>query len=167
MTPIRIEARHGRVGVVGDTHSSGILPAWLLAGLGGVDVILHAGDITEVAALGPLEALAPVVWVKGNGDRLEGPTSRLLEIGGALICLMHGHVGEGRTARERARRVTGADVVVYGHSHTAEIRREDGVLLVNPGSPSGRLGRPPSGALLQIAQQRSVTAVLFGPGGRM
>src|SRR2546421_4565701 len=60
-----------RVGVIADTHVPEFLPVLPegLAGLfQGVDLILHAGDITGQDVLDQLKALAPVVAVKGDHD---------------------------------------------------------------------------------------------------
>src|SRR5271169_1835087 len=85
-----------RVGVVSDTHVGDALPA-LPAGippaLAGVDLILHAGDVTTRAALDQLAAIAPVVAVQGNHDRkagLELPAQAVVTIGGVRIGLTHG-----------------------------------------------------------------------------
>ena len=73
--------------LVGDTHLprfGRVLPAPLVAGLEGADLILHAGDLTEAFVLDLLEAHAPTVAVAGNNDgpelvtygRWRGPVSR-------------------------------------------------------------------------------------------
>src|SRR5690242_1006251 len=83
-----------RVGVLSDTHVPDYMPALptaVAACFAGVDLILHAGDVTGAAVLEELGALAPVVAVKGNHDTLDLPRKRLVEIGGARIGLIHGH----------------------------------------------------------------------------
>lgn len=166
METVELTLETGLIGVVADTHSKGAYPAWLLEGLRDVELILHAGDLTAPAALSPFEALAPVVAVMGNGDGDTVPSARLLRLGEIRLHLFHGHIGPGRTARERARRISGADVVVYGHSHRAEVTWEGGVLYLNPGSPTRPRGGIPSAARLKI-RGGAVEAVLFGEAGEL
>ena len=57
------------VGLLSDTHVPRRikrLPKTVLDALAGVDLILHAGDVDDPAALEPLRAIAPVHAVRGN-----------------------------------------------------------------------------------------------------
>jgi len=147
-----------RVGVVSDTHVGDALPA-LPAGiapaLAGVDLILHAGDVTTRAALDQLSAIAPVVAVQGNHDHkagLELPTQAVVTIGGVRIGLTHGLRGRipetaavlagiacGRPvmvglARTLAARFRGADCVVFGHFHVPYLAYVQGTTVFSPGA---------------------------------
>ena len=93
-----------RIGVVADTHVGELLPELpgeVCEALAGVDLILHAGDIIDPAALEVLRAVAPVVAVRGNHDnrevRRDLPRDVLVRVGGVRIGLTHGHR---RTAAE-------------------------------------------------------------------
>jgi putative phosphoesterase len=144
-----------RVVVLADTHlrtarSDGrvgaSLPAAAWACLRGADAILHAGDILDAGVLELLGEMAPVHAVLGNNDvSLVGvlPTSRVVELGGLLIGMVHDSgAATGRAARMR-RRFPDADVVVFGHSHTPVNEEGDsGQLLFNPGSPTQRRAQP-------------------------
>lgn len=147
------------IGLISDTHMyrrAAALPEPVWRAFAGVELILHAGDLNELAVLDPLAELAEVVAVYGNTDPWETCTrlaeTREIERGGVRIGLAHGHTGRGRTTAERARSwFTGVDVVVYGHSHLPLIERVHGVLLVNPGSPTDpRRADGPSVALLEL-----------------
>ena len=73
-----------RVGVVSDTHVPEFHPALhraIFRRLAGVDVILHAGDITEQSTLDTLSRIAPVVAVRGNHDELDLPYQRVVDCG--------------------------------------------------------------------------------------
>lgn len=137
-----------RIGVVADTHMprrASVLPEAVLQGLQGVDLILHAGDLTDSMVLVLLEALAPVIAVAGNNDprELALPLTQEIEVGRFRIGLTHGHEGKGRTTPERARSLFAAvDCVIFGHSHTPFTAWQDGVLLFNPGSPTDRRRAP-------------------------
>ena len=71
-----------RIGLVSDTHMPercDALPASLCAALGGVDLLLHAGDVGELLVLDRLSAIAPVVAVARDYTRAvdSGDTSQL------------------------------------------------------------------------------------------
>jgi putative phosphoesterase len=144
------------VGVVSDTHLPRFgrrLPPALLDGLSaaGVDLILHAGDITAPFVLDVLGTLAPVEAVAGNNDPPELVERlgvvRSVEIASRAIGLTHGHLGRGSTTPERALRTFEADsvdLVVFGHSHRPLwVPPSTGrPALLNPGSPTDRRGQP-------------------------
>ncbi len=89
------------LGLISDTHiprRMKRLPLAVLTALEGVDLILHAGDVDDPAALQPLQAIAPVHAVRGNlhlhefsdgGASL--PSVVKLELAGQRIVLTHGH----------------------------------------------------------------------------
>ncbi len=52
------------VGLISDTH--GLLRPEVLAAFAGVDLILHAGDVGNLAILQSLSALAPTQAVYGS-----------------------------------------------------------------------------------------------------
>jgi len=89
------------VGLLSDTHVPRRLkrlPETVLDALAGVDLILHAGDVGDPAALEPLRAIAPVHAVRGNvhlhefsGGGAALPTVVELYLAGRRIVLTHGH----------------------------------------------------------------------------
>ncbi|MHB1133774.1 MAG: metallophosphoesterase family protein [Chloroflexota bacterium] len=148
------------IGVVSDTHLPRFgraLPPRLMAGLRGVDLILHAGDLTEMFVLDLLREIAPVEAVHGNVDGAEVlwalPNQRVVEVGGKRIGLTHGHGMAGSTPSRARQAFAGStiDVVVFGHSHTPYNEEVDGLLLFNPGSPTDRRRQPrPSFGILRV-----------------
>lgn len=147
-----------RIGVVADTHCPEFLdrlPDRLFEVLRGVDLILHAGDVGGAETLERLATIAPVEAVRGDHDpALNLPRLRLLDVGGRRVAILHGNrsrfyeepltflgtVTLGKLwlapglARWLRRQAPDADVIVYGHTHAARIRRVDGALLFNPGA---------------------------------
>lgn len=150
------------VGVLSDTHvpdRARCLPPALFETFNGVDLILHAGDIACQEVLSELETLAPVVAVAGNMDPPELqarlPRRQEVVVGGYRIGLIHGHQLRGPLAQGALRAFTGVDAVVFGHSHRPLLETRNGVLLLNPGSPTDRRRSP-----------RCTCALLFpGPSG--
>ncbi len=134
-----------KIGIVSDTHiprAARELPAELLRGLAGVDLILHAGDILEPSVLDDLRAIAPVEAVRGNMDNhpatRELPVKRIISVAGRSIGLTHGSgTPQGLPARVM-RMFEGVGCIVFGHSHLAFNETINGVLLFNPGTPTDR-----------------------------
>jgi len=124
-----------RVGLISDTH--GLLRPQAVDFLRGSDLIVHGGDICDGAILSSLAAIAPVIAVRGNNDhgawaeRLR--ESELFQIGDAFVYAIHDVA-----AIDIDPRAAGVQVVVSGHSHRPSVRRDDGVLYVNPGSAGPR-----------------------------
>ena len=87
-----------RIGVVADSHVGeclASLPPEVGERLAGVDLILHAGDITDVSVLRHLGDIAPVVAVQGDHDREAGRGSANLKRAArdSRHCLMPGQYG--------------------------------------------------------------------------
>lgn len=140
------------IGVLSDTH--GQLRSELLRMFRGADLILHAGDVGDPAVLTELAVLAPLRAVWGNVDgwevRREAAEEVEVEVNGRAIVVVHGHRGPGPGALARER--PAADVVIHGHTHEPKIeRREDGRLVLNPGSAGPkRFDDPVTAALLRV-----------------
>ena len=135
--------------VLSDTHLGAAtvdrLPAegWEMAA--DADVVLHAGDVVDAEVLSALAERGPVHAVLGNNDvGLVGQLAERLEVDldSTLVAMVH---DSGPTAGgpDRLRRwFPSARVVVFGHSHDPLVEDHDGLLLVNPGSPTQRRRQP-------------------------
>jgi uncharacterized protein len=139
-----------RIAVISDTHlprGSRRLPDECLERLRESDLILHAGDVVAESVLEELEALGPPVHaVLGNMDGPELlarlPENRVVDAGGIRIGMTHDPgPAAGREARLAAR-FPGCAAVVYGHTHLPQVDREEGVWILNPGSPTERRRAP-------------------------
>jgi len=130
------------IAVLSDTHSLNI-PTPLLERLKTVDLIIHAGDICDLATLKSLKKIAPTKAVQGNMDegavKKELPIKEILECAGKKIGITHGHIGDTREALKNAISAfkdDKMDVVIYGHSHQALQSQIGDTLYFNPGSPN-------------------------------
>ena len=135
------------LGVVSDTHLyHKPVPARVLQALQGAELILHAGDIVEMAVLEELEGIAPVVAVAGNmdhGDVMEVlPSQRVVEVAGHRIGLIHGWGAPQQITGRLRREFEGVDAIVFGHTHQAHNRDEAGIYFFNPGSPTDKMFAP-------------------------
>lgn len=140
------------IGIISDTHGS--LGAQVRDALGSADVILHAGDFDTPEILDQLQKLAPVIAVRGNMDYGSWanplPVTDLVELGGVCLYLLHN-----LNALDLDPAGAGIQVVVSGHTHQAAAIRSNGILFLNPGSPtSPRYGSEPSVAMLRVNQGR-------------
>ncbi len=147
------------IGVVSDTH--GLLRPEAAAALAGVALLIHAGDVGNAETLAGLRALGPPLHVvRGNVDRgrwaLDLPETAVVEAGGRSLYVLHD-----RAQLDLDPRAAGFDAVIYGHSHQPEIRRENGVLYLNPGSCGPRrFTLPVSIALLEATPDRPLEPTL-------
>ncbi|RED66214.1 metallophosphoesterase family protein [Cohnella lupini] len=141
-----------KIVVVSDTHMprmSKKLPERLLSELSNADAIIHAGDWTKQSVYESLAAYAPTYGVAGNNDgedivRRFGLRKQLV-LEGVRIGIVHGH-GAKRLATEshaiEAFKNVKLDAIVYGHSHVPVLRRLEGMLVFNPGSPTDKRRQP-------------------------
>lgn len=144
------------IGVVSDTHGN-IDAVKACADLGkDVDEWYHLGDLASDAdVLGTLTN-KPVHFVCGNCDIIKKtPQELVIDIESSKILMLHGHkyyVEPDRfyPAFLRAEEL-GCNVLLFGHTHVPELSMMNGILVLNPGSPSRpRLNKRPSFALLRI-----------------
>jgi putative phosphoesterase len=127
------------IGLVADTH--GLVRPELRTVLAHVDLILHAGDVGGRHVLEALGSIASVHAVSGNVDDRHDPMlprERMIPAGGLFIHVSHGDE-LGRPTPEGLFARYAGDVLVYGHTHRALMKRDDaGRLAVNPGAAGPR-----------------------------
>jgi putative phosphoesterase len=147
-----------RIGIISDTHGS--VTAWTRALdlFGGVDLIVHAGDVLYHGPRNPLpetyeprrlaalinDAPAPVIIARGNCDAevdqvlvnwpIQAPYA-FIQAGSLRLLVNHGHALTPEQMIAQAQQYR-ANLFVYGHTHLPEVARSGGVILLNPGSPS-------------------------------
>jgi len=136
------------IGIIADTHDN--MPALkrAVAYFNSANVlhVVHAGDFVSPFTFRVLKELqCDFTGIFGNndGDRLllqkrsGGKLHNqplLLELAGRKIIVMHEHnIVDALAASGHY------DLVIYGHTHEAEIRRVRNTLIINPGEASGWL----------------------------
>ena len=140
-----------RIAVLSDTHlpstirHPGLLGGTLEEHLASVDLILHGGDVTEPSVLDWCEQFAPVRCSLGAHDHFEDERCapvQYVEHAGWRIGMVHDVEAIPRgidTPRDLARAIYGdadLDVLIAGDSHYERLEYRDGVLLLDPSSPS-------------------------------
>ncbi len=105
-----------------------------------IDMVMFAGDVHRDAEEFMLACPnACVAEVLGNNDFFvkNVPDERIFTFGGKKVLLVHGHKLGVRysTAQLLAygKRI-GADICVFGHTHSRTYEVSDGITLINPGT---------------------------------
>jgi putative phosphoesterase len=173
-----------KIGVISDTHIPAAgkePPVEVISAFEGVDLILHAGHAYVPSCIEWLEQIAPVEasesWVEGSGESLTRNGRVLtLDLEGHAVGMAHelilrslgedvlpGEIGRSFPRDESLpaalEEIFGrpVDVVVFGYTHDAMVEEHDGILFVNPGSPS---------LVRQQVKLGTVAILELGPGTR-
>ena len=146
-----------KIGLIADTHipeARATLWPQVYEAFEGVERILHGGDVHDLALLDELEKVAPVYCARGNGEdgsggrpvQPEDPRVKYvwtMQIEALTVGLTHYIPVEDSPASmtlpqfvERYWPDATPDVIVSGDSHTELIAEKNGILCVNPGSPT-------------------------------
>ncbi|MGB9920977.1 MAG: phosphodiesterase [Moorellales bacterium] len=165
-----------RIGIISDTH--GDAAAWRRATdcLGPVDLMIHAGDVLYHGPRNPLPAgydpaelinlltacPYPVLIAQGNCDAavdafvlpvpLQSPVV-FLQWEGIRILAHHGHQYPPDQLLSLAER-WGARLCISGHTHVAGLERRNGIICLNPGSPSLPMGTAARPTVARLADHR-------------
>lgn len=142
------------IGVMSDTHDDIVQTKKAVSRFNreGVELVLHAGDFVSPFMIDTLKELrAPLTGVFGNNDgdrrllkrksaglpsmKIEGTFARI-DAGGMRIALLHGN---DRELLETLTVCGSLDLLVYGHTHRPEVRKNGSLLIVNPGEVYGHL----------------------------
>jgi putative phosphoesterase len=151
------------IGVISDTH--GLLDEKVLELFRGVRSIIHAGDIGREDLIWQLEAIAPVIAVRGNNDSdmMCFPNERMALIEGRTIYVRHifATVEKMTKAQQRIIERHMPDAVIFGHSHKAYTGTWRGTLLFNPGSAGPkRFSLPRSVGILELTEDSITPRVI-------
>ena len=150
-----------KIGVVSDTHfeylDQGVsfFTQLFASVFSEIDLLLHAGDLVHPDLLGCLTD-KPVIAVRGNCDTFDLPMQRIVQAGKFRIGLKHGWGGLNDLEERIFQSFAGENIdgLVYGHSHFPQVRRKNGLLIMNPGSPTDKRQAPfHSVGLLTVGQR--------------
>ena len=135
-----------RIGILSDTHIPKMaksLPAAVLKGLAGVEMIFHAGDLVELSVLDALNKIAPTEAVHGNMDTWKTqaalPEKKVIKVLDFKIGLIHGWGHPMNPVNTVGREFKNVDAIVFGHSHKPMNEKIGEVLYFNPGSPTDKV----------------------------
>lgn len=138
------------------------------------DALVFCGDGTQdfFNILTSLNTPPVVALVHGNCDessmtikskssdfqQIKVPAAITFNAAGTNIMITHGHifgVHYGTAGLENHAKDTDASLILYGHTHVADITENNGFTLINPGSCTNpRQGLPPSFALIKLEKNK-------------
>lgn len=126
--------------VVSDTHGDNKDVIEKIMELGKPDVLIHLGDYVEDGIKISKAFGVETIIVRGNGDYGSAyKDDELIELEGKKLFITHGHKYNVRNtiANLYYRGLElGADIILFGHTHVPVNVKEDGIIILNPGSPS-------------------------------
>lgn len=129
-----------KLGIISDTHRDHYYLNKSIEKLKNTDIIFHLGDNISDGVYLEERLKKKVYKIKGNCDFSHDIPSEIFgEIEGIKIFACHGHeyyVKYGESDLLRRGKKLGADIILYGHTHISGIRYEEGIWMINPGSPS-------------------------------
>jgi len=154
------------IGIMSDSHDNcdAIKQAVLFFNNAGCELVIHAGDFIAPFAAGELKGLAcPVKAVFGNCDGESQGLKKVFKSLGTLCeePFRFSHKGVSFLVTHthfNIKNYTASgdyDVIIYGHTHKADIRKEKGTLVINPGETGGWLTGRPSVGLLSLKDMRA------------
>ena len=118
----------------------------------------HDRDGWDLSRLYPT---IPLNAVKGNCDWGPGLEEWLVELEGVRFLLTHGHMYGAKTGTARLEAAgmrTGADIVCFGHTHTAmDKMTSEGIRIFNPGTIGGPYGQRVTYGVITV-KGKTVTA---------
>ena len=122
--------------VISDTHRNVAPLSQISQVLSECDIIVHLGDMASDAR--ELMRMYPekTYVLAGNNDFFGGADEVVIDVEGRRIFACHGHRYGVKSGTERlvaAAKTKLCDIALYGHTHEAETREENDVLLINPG----------------------------------
>lgn len=136
-----------RIGLIADTHLPSLVrsldelgPATANA-LRGVDLILHAGDVTAPSVLDWCGQFADVLVAEGNNDLFRDPRMakmQFLDVEGWRLGMAHELRPESRPIGQIIDSSLDGelvDILVGGDTHVERLEFRENVLLINSGSP--------------------------------
>ncbi|MBP2653042.1 MAG: phosphodiesterase, family [Firmicutes bacterium] len=166
-----------KIGVISDTH--GCIETWRIVYeryFYDVDFIIHAGDVlyhgprNDILAEYNPKALAeelnncpvPVTIASGNCDAevdsmvlsmpVQAPYAYVV-VEGKRIIVNHGHMLTEDMVWKTASRMKAA-VIITGHTHRATLTKQEGIIWLNPGSPSMSKREDKRGTIALIVDNR-------------
>ncbi|MGI6394092.1 MAG: metallophosphoesterase family protein [bacterium] len=149
--------------IISDTH--GNLPISIEKI--GADAVIHAGDVGDRKFFAKFAHIENFFAVAGNTDfYLEGhvPETVCEEIGGVKIFMVHNLSAPHRVIMANYREIKECDpdIVVYGHTHSPDIKEKEGVVYINPGSlgTEGLTGHK-SYAILEIEKSKTASVKIY------
>lgn len=150
-----------KIVVVADTHHNYPVFRNIVVSNNDADLFIHLGDgeneFIDVKREFPDRKL---LFIKGNGDYVNIPTTQIITVSGYKILCTHGYtydVHNGLSRLIEAAKKEDCKIVLYGHTHIYQTKIEDGLYIMNPGSPTSPRNRlAPSYGVVEIDSEGNI-----------
>ena len=128
-----------RVVIISDSHGYGSIVDRIIRREKNADIFVFLGDVTsDIEDLTYEYTDKQFHIVSGNCDMFsEYPYSKVVKIANTNIFITHGHtlgVKYSTAGLINAAKQSDCKIALYGHTHIPNIKYEDGIYIVNPGS---------------------------------
>lgn len=157
-----------RILVISDTHGDTDKAEEILRKNDNIDLIIHLGDyFRDAQKISSEFPSIAIEYIYGNSDFMIGevPAEKLLECGGKKIFVTHGHRYSVKWDYDKLHKKAqemGVDLLLFGHTHVADVVKAEGYYLVNPGSISdSRSDDTESYALIEIEKGEISINVIY------
>lgn len=133
------------IAIISDTHiprRAKKIPKQFLKKIEQAEKTVHAGDLETAEVHKQVEQRSQKLYaVMGNCDKIQLPQNEIFNENQLSIGAYHGTGinprGHTPTLLDIAKNKLKVDILIHGHTHKQDTTKEDGILLVNPGSATG------------------------------
>lgn len=143
-----------KIGIIADTH--GYFSPELISCFQSVELIIHAGDIGSMTVVNSLENCAKLEAIRGNMDRDrtwdEFPDEKLINVLDLRILIVHRLPYD----YKKIAKENDIDILIYGHTHVAEVISRDDLLLINPGS-AGKISLNKTVVIMEVGDKKEIS----------
>lgn len=154
-----------RVVVISDSHGNGSVVDRIIRNEPQAEAIIFLGDVTRDIEDFTYEYTDKKFYiVSGNCDMFSSyPYTTVATLGGVNVFITHGHslgVKGGLGNLIKAARQADCSIALYGHTHVSNIKYEDGLYIVNPGSCARSRDSGNSYAVIDIRENGILASIV-------
>lgn len=151
--------------ITSDTHGYYNRISDLIIDHGDFDLMIHAGDGVEDCKNIHVETGINYYVVKGNNDYFSNESyNKIIELDSHKIFLTHGHkenVDLSLNGLIEKAINSSCDIAIFGHIHRYVEIKSQGLLILNPGSPSLPRDGEPSAIIMNIGEGIEIEKILL------
>ncbi len=154
--------------VLSDTHGDTNKAEEAIRNNREVNLIIHLGDyFRDAQKLSAMFPEIPMEYIYGNSDFMieDVPAEKMLEIDGKRIFITHGHRYSVKWDYDKLYRKAeelNVDLLLFGHTHVADLIEKEKYCVLNPGSTSDpRDDSNESYAIIEIVNGRIVPRLCY------
>ena len=154
--------------VLSDTHGDTNKAEEAIKNNREVNLIIHLGDyFRDAQKLSSMFPEIPFEYIYGNSDFMieDVPAEKMLEVEGKRIFITHGHRYSVKWDYDKLYRKAeelNVDMLLFGHTHIADMIEKESYCILNPGSTSDpRDDSNESYAIIEIVNGKVVSRLCY------